>query len=79
MAPRYETKISRRELREYKKVHGMEVSPSKKSSLGALSQKDDEKSSRQDASEEEKKSGMMEVEGQDDWESAEEEEAPQKK
>ncbi len=32
MIPRYDTKISRQECREYRKIHNYEVSPSKESS-----------------------------------------------
>ena len=40
MMPRYDTKISRKESREYRKIHGYQMSPSKKSSSSPSSEEE---------------------------------------
>jgi serine/threonine protein kinase len=64
MQARDDVRVSRRELREYKKVHGYDVSPSKKSSSQHDDQleegeerKEDEKGSEHDESYEDVESG----------------------
>ena len=41
MMPRYETKLSRRESREYRRLHGYHVSPTKKSSSSSSSSEEE--------------------------------------
>ena len=40
MMPRYDTKISRKESREFRKIHGYQMSPSKKSSSSPSSEEE---------------------------------------
>jgi serine/threonine protein kinase len=44
MMPRYDIKISRKESREYRKMHGYQMSPSKKSSSSSSSSSEEESS-----------------------------------
>lgn len=48
MIPNYNSKMSRNELREYKKVHGMSVTPSRESNDGSESSSSKKKESSED-------------------------------
>ena len=50
MQARDDVRVSRRELREYKKVHGYEVSPSKKSESSGLPEEPEERKEEHDES-----------------------------
>ena len=73
MMPRYETKKSRKECREYRKIHGYEVSPSKKSSSSSSSSEEssDEEESKGQAEETKgsPKGSIKREEDEDGWES----------
>ena len=72
MIPRYETKKSRKECREYRKLHGYQVSPSKKSSS---SEEEEGSSSSEESKEEEAKGSLRgsikrdEADDDEGWES----------
>jgi serine/threonine protein kinase len=67
MQPRYETKMSRSEVKEFKRLHGYHVSPSSSSDTESVKEDDNEESKNPD-----NKPKLNESKNEDDWESDEE-------
>jgi serine/threonine protein kinase len=68
MQPRYETKMSRNEVKEFKRLHGYHVSPSSSSDTESVKEDDNEESKNPDNN----KPKLNESKNEDDWESDEE-------
>ena len=68
MIPRYDVKISRKESREYRKLKGYEVSPSKSKSSSEDDEESDEESDEEEVKQQAKDSPRGSINKEDDGE-----------